>query len=62
LIERIVEVFRQYEKERGVSVLGLGEGADERKRRTERESGGEIRDTFSAWDESPEPLLRKRAA
>ena len=44
LIKRIVDVFRQYEEERGISVFGLGEGADERKQRTERESGGEIRD------------------
>lgn len=39
LIERIVEIFRPYEEERGNSVLGLSEGADERKQRTERESG-----------------------
>lgn len=48
LIERIVEAFRQYEEERGISVFGLGEGADERKQRTERKTGGEIRDNCSS--------------
>lgn len=43
LIERIVEVFRQYEEERGISVFGLGESEDERKRRTEKEKRREIR-------------------
>jgi len=48
LIERIVDVFRQYEEERGIFVFGLVEDADERKQRTEKESGGEIRDNFSS--------------
>mgnify|MGYP001133756330 CR=1 FL=1 len=44
LVERILEVFREYEAERGISVFGLVEDADERKQRTEKKSDEEIGD------------------
>ena len=46
LIERKVEVFRQYEEECGISVFGLDESVGEKKRRTEEKSRIEIRENF----------------